>query len=70
MMWTTKELERLRDLYPKLTLSELELAFHPRTADSITSMAKYIGVRKRRDWRQICAGHTPHIHFRSIVEES
>ncbi len=71
--WTDVEMQRLRKLYPTTDWRELRILCSPRTCAAIRLKAAELGLRKpkppkrpppafkRRNWRQICNDHKPHI---------
>jgi hypothetical protein len=63
--WTSKEIGRLRQLYPVLSAAELEREFHPRTGRAIRHRAALLKIKKAnwRDWADIARKHQPVIFW-------
>lgn len=61
--WTNKEVARLRIAYPIVPTADLVKQFHPHPLASIIWMAKKLGLRKRKNWQEFAANHTPMFRF-------
>lgn len=49
-LWTEKELEKLRELYPMVSRNELTKEFPERTYNAIQGMASELGLKKMNHW--------------------
>lgn len=65
--WNTREIARLRELYPTATVEELEREFAPRKIGAIRSCARKNKIRKTRDWMAIAQRYQPSIIFWSAT---
>jgi len=54
-LWTTKEIEKLKELYPTASNEELLKEFPNRTKETIGSIASNLGLRKK-ECKKICKG--------------